>query len=259
MEQFVRFTAPTGKIDFLVKLVIFVFISGFFNHLRDVVTAGNEGSHSFIHNAADASWTALPMCSFALILIGHLNTLQRKLYQQATTDVLTQLPNRRSFLSKLACLKGGRHVLVMLDVDHFKDVNDAYGHDVGDQCLRQIGRHLRRHLRPGDFCARLGGEEFAILLRAPADVDLHGVVTALVCGIPIEPMRGPATRITLSAGVAYFSEWRSVTDSLRAADVALYRAKENGRARYEKAADVGLPVLAEDVAADEPLSQQLAF
>lgn len=235
MERFVRVTAPTGRFDFAVKLAVLVLISGFFNHLRDVITAGGQGYHTFWHNTMDASWTALPMCFCGLLLIGHLNNLQFKLYVQATTDALTRLPNRRWFMDHLARIDGAGHVIVMLDVDHFKRVNDLYGHDAGDLCLQRVASHLQDHLRPGDFCARLGGEEFAVLLRSPSEQAIRDVAMRMVGGVTLAPQDGQEVRVTLSAGVARLDDWHNIPAALRAADAALYSAKGNGRARFERA------------------------
>jgi len=242
VEKFVRLTAPTGKVDFVIKLAVLVVISGFFNHLRDVITSVGGDYRSFLHNTMDASWTALPMCTFALLLIGHLNRLQQQLYAQARIDPLTNLPNRRSFLDRFSRLTSGRHVLIMLDVDYFKQVNDLYGHEAGDRCLKLIAQHLSGSLQGNGFCARLGGEEFAILLDRATDKEVEHAVETLVGGVAYTPVDAPTIQVTLSAGIVKFEGTSDASVVMRAADVALYQAKQNGRARYEIAADLSLPV-----------------
>ncbi|MFM7296897.1 MAG: GGDEF domain-containing protein, partial [Planctomycetota bacterium] len=96
--------------------------------------------------------------------------LRETLERLALTDELTELPNRRAFLQEvgreLARLRrtGQPHALCLLDIDHFKSVNDTLGHDAGDELLRRVALLMRRHLREADLCARVGGEEFAIFL-----------------------------------------------------------------------------------------------
>jgi diguanylate cyclase (GGDEF)-like protein len=127
--------------------------------------------------------------------------------------------------------------LALVDIDHFKAVNDTYGHLVGDKTLRAVTDALRSQLRSYDLAGRFGGEEFAILLpHARGDDALHVAerLRAHIAGmsIPIgdDPERGPAVRVTISVGVASLDGTsRELTDMLAAADAALYYAKETGR------------------------------
>jgi diguanylate cyclase (GGDEF)-like protein len=163
---------------------------------------------------------------------------QKRLLQDALTDTLTQLPNRRNGLDFLASewvfsqSSGSPLACLMLDIDHFKRINDGYGHAAGDAVLRQLGEILRRASRAEDMVFRYGGEEFsAILTNAPLRI-------ALQIGERIRMLVEKATfeweeqtiPVTLSVGVAVASS--NDSDSLaliQAADSALYRAKENGR------------------------------
>ena len=134
--------------------------------------------------------------------------------------------------------------VIVCDLDHFKDVNDTYGHMVGDRVLRLVGEVLSEHSRAIDLPARFGGEEFAILLP---DTDLAaGEVAAERLRHEIErrsAVTGPA--ITLSLGVACTAQVGLAQDALyRAADRALYSAKEQGRNRTESAVRVPLSVVA---------------
>ena len=127
--------------------------------------------------------------------------------------------------------------LALVDIDHFKAVNDTYGHLVGDKTLRAVTDALQSQLRSYDLAGRFGGEEFAILLpHARGDDALHVAerLRAHIAGmsIPIgdDPERGPAVRVTISVGVASLDGTsRELTDMLAAADAALYYAKETGR------------------------------
>src|SRR5580693_5495926 len=127
--------------------------------------------------------------------------------------------------------------LALVDIDHFKLVNDTYGHLVGDKALRAVTDGLRGQLRAYDLAGRFGGEEFAILLPHAREVDAHNVAERLrvhIAGLSI-PVRdddesGPSVRVTISVGVAALDgASRELTDMLAAADSALYHAKETGR------------------------------
>jgi diguanylate cyclase (GGDEF)-like protein len=158
----------------------------------------------------------------------------------ATTDPLTALANRRHFMERLELelartrRYGGSLALILMDVDHFKDVNDVYGHVEGDRVLVAIAREV---LEPGvrgvDLAGRYGGEEFAVLLPA---TDLDGALAvaerlrALVARVTLDDA---GRHITASFGVAAYPdvEVDDVVDFVRAADDALYRAKAEGRDR----------------------------
>lgn len=162
---------------------------------------------------------------------GHLETL-------ALTDPLTGLLNHRAFNERLelelrrAERKGGNVSVVALDVDKFKEVNDAYGHAAGDEGLRQLADVMRLHLRPGDLCGRVGGDEFCLAL---VDADAHeaeGVIERLRQQI-MQTEAGPAkTRFTISAGIAQYPVHATARDEILAyADGAMYWAKTSGRNR----------------------------
>jgi len=232
MQRFVKFIAPRNKLDFLFKLVFFVVLCGAMNHTRAVLTFGVADAKTFAYNLKTATFTALPMSILALFLIQYLNTLQQCLYLQATTDQLTQLPNRRWFMDHLpAHLKRG-HTLVLLDLDEFKGVNDTYGHDVGDDCLVAMAQHMRAVLPDGGRCARLGGEEFGILF---VNTDLAAVQTTVktICdGIDVPIDGHDSIRITASAGITQVGYDLETRRAFHTADIALYQAKSDGRKQY---------------------------
>lgn len=157
----------------------------------------------------------------------------------ATTDALTGLPNRRAAerrleeLAKDALRTGVAHGLVVLDVDHFKAINDTHGHDGGDEVLRTIGARLSRALRPSDLLARWGGEEFVVAVRAPAGPDgLLAIADRLrraMAEAPVTLASGVQAPVTISIGAALLPPGRLVPDAYRAADTALYAAKAAGR------------------------------
>jgi diguanylate cyclase (GGDEF)-like protein len=153
------------------------------------------------------------------------------------TDALTGLPNRRWFLSTLArelakSRRMGPSVAVALvDVDHFKRINDEEGHAVGDEALKHIAAQLMAHVRAGDFVARMGGEEFMLLMQVDSAMDAEQGAERVRAGVAAVPFLTPSgpRRITISVGVALYGADVQPKRLLRAADVAMYRAKREGR------------------------------
>lgn len=170
--------------------------------------------------------------------------LHEKVQRQASTDELTSLVNRRQFLEALeAELERARVFdaplsVVIADLDDFKRVNDRYGHQAGDEALKAFGNLLRIHLREVDVAARLGGEEFAVLLPETgielASVAAGRIRTALG-GVPITVSGGERISLTASFGIAELVPGQSSDELLRRADSALYEAKNDGKNRIRVA------------------------
>ncbi|MCS0581601.1 EAL domain-containing protein [Massilia pinisoli] len=168
---------------------------------------------------------------------------ERRIHELAYFDQLTGLPNRRFLLDELGQIlarngRASRHgALLFLDLDNFKLLNDTMGHDVGDLLLREVARRLRRALREGDHLARLGGDEFVIVLEnlgaTPADamVEVHAVGRKLL-DVLAEPfdLAGRQCSSSPSIGATLFDGHPTDIDLLlRQADLAMYRAKDEGR------------------------------
>lgn len=181
--------------------------------------------------------TAIAFASFGL----GLGRLMDRLRYAALRDGLTGLFNRRFLRESLPQLQAAaaRHgiplCVVMLDLDHFKRVNDAYGHLVGDQTLAAVGRSLRENSRRSDLVARYGGEEFAVLCpNTDSDTGLEVAERLRVAieGLGPKELGHPGPQ-TVSLGVAVQSPDRELTpeELLDHADLALYRAKHRGRNR----------------------------
>lgn len=165
--------------------------------------------------------------------------LQKQLVELSQTDPLTSLRNRRAFDERLEdAFEHARRYerplsLAIVDVDHFKAINDSYGHDAGDAVLRGVAQLIAGGTRQVDFAARVGGEEFAILLPETALFEALQFGEKLRASIACSPIDGH--EVTVSIGIANFphSIVPGTTELFRAADQALYRAKINGRNRVE--------------------------
>ncbi len=158
----------------------------------------------------------------------------------ATTDALTAMPNRRRFEEALdvAIYSLDRYehpfALALFDIDHFKEINDTWGHDVGDEVLRAVGLTLGGALRKADIAARWGGEEFAALLAGVPDMETleHAVdrLRAIASGIRI-PHGDETIAPTVSVGATLARTCETATQLFRRADEALYASKRGGRNR----------------------------
>jgi diguanylate cyclase len=172
------------------------------------------------------------------------NAIEQRLLEQqrlALLDMLTQLPNRQAYEQRLQqeyerWKRYGRPLtLAVCDIDHFKSINDNFGHLAGDKVLRIIAKTLAKRLRKTDFIARFGGEEFVVLLP---ETDQQAALQAIetireaVANCPFHFREKPLS-ITLSAGIAVFSGNATPEQVFERADTALYQAKQNGRNRCE--------------------------
>jgi diguanylate cyclase (GGDEF)-like protein/PAS domain S-box-containing protein len=165
--------------------------------------------------------------------------LHARLQYTSQYDALTDLPNRALFYDRLenalARLRrsGGRMSLLYLDLDKFKQVNDDYGHAAGDALLREVGRRLKRCMRDSDTVARIGGDEFALLLESPGSAENAPAVAKKIHEVLSQPMQieGRELRILPSIGIALYPEHGvSAQQLLKHADDLMYLAKRSGAA-----------------------------
>ncbi len=154
------------------------------------------------------------------------------LARAAATDALTGLPNRRAAEAMIdTALQAGKPLaLLSIDVDHFKDVNDAFGHEGGDAVLCSLGRTLAAHLRSSDTVCRWGGEEFLVLLIG-AEADEAVRIAGRLRRAVRDESGGWLTPVTVSIGIAWARQGDATPDVVRRADAAMYRAKGAGRDR----------------------------
>lgn len=167
----------------------------------------------------------------------HLGLLLR-LYRQATHDPLTGLLNRRALTQSLAALRqrGGQQPLglILLDIDHFKRLNDEHGHAFGDMVLQRLGALLRAHLHERDYAARYGGEEFLLVLADVTPPELlrrAEQLRAQVANLHLTDFDQLPVRITISAGLTMLEYDELLEEAVRRADAHLYQAKASGRNR----------------------------
>jgi diguanylate cyclase (GGDEF)-like protein len=186
--------------------------------------------------------------TLACRLLGEVVRLRRQLAQteveygqaleDAHTDPLTGLPNRRAWDEQLASLSSPDgpmtdHCVALIDLDHFKEINDFHGHSIGDALLRSVAHALRAGLRDQDRVARLGGDEFGIVLLRLEDPEAKIVLERVRERVAAAGVAGSLPRCTASLGYCVSSRWPAPTPAvlIDAADRALKQAKSGGRNR----------------------------
>lgn len=237
---------------------------------------GLEYSNGFIDTKIKTGKAALHSCSYNLTIeneeLGLLKIMRRKrfepaeveqleallccliyplrnalMYKQALlsahTDQLTGLNNRTSFSQSLqhewdlAKRYNAPFSLLMLDIDHFKKINDSYGHIVGDQALKAVAKMIKETIRDSDVAFRYGGEEFVVLLNntsEPGSSLLAERIRQNIANLDI-PIEGSTLKLTISLGAAVLGGNESGEELLKRADEALYQAKNSGRNRVVSA------------------------
>jgi diguanylate cyclase (GGDEF)-like protein len=202
------------------------------------VTSGGINSTTLAIGVGSVS---LLIMSFTLIVSALDANFSKSIALLARTDGLTGLANRATFIERLyqafaAARRGAsRFAVLYIDLDHFKDVNDTLGHSAGDLLLISVAGHLKRNCRESDLVARLGGDEFAILQTEVSDVSGATALASKIHGVLGTPYQLGDSKLFLSAsiGISLFTDATAGPDEMLAkADLALYRAKEDGRDQY---------------------------
>lgn len=166
---------------------------------------------------------------------------------KANHDALTELPNREAYNQRVQqewqrfCRYGRELSLAVVDVDHFKSLNDQYGHSVGDKVLRIVAQSIRQRLRNVDFVARYGGEEFVVLMPETGVDDAYELMDRMrkaIAKVALRFKSQPIT-VTFSCGLAAFGDGDSVETVFQRADKALYEAKRAGRNRVLRESEIG--------------------
>jgi diguanylate cyclase (GGDEF)-like protein len=226
--------------------VIYTLLATLLPHIAGLSGIAHDFNHLYY---AALLWPAAFMAIITQIVQSHhflmQYQLEKKLEKASITDPLSGAKNRRYFMPLLkneisrARRTGHKLSLLMLDIDYFKDVNDTYGHPTGDIVICNLSNMCHQVVREIDVVARLGGEEFAILL--PGCDKLYAVQVAerirtLVAGLTMRSMEYEAFSYTISVGVAELSDVDGdMDDLLSLADAALYQAKEGGRNKVVQA------------------------
>jgi len=214
-------------------------------HSRDTmavigISGASNGIHSarFIKNGAD-DFLRKPFCpeEFYCRITQNIENLTNieKIQKAAYTDFLTELPNRRAFfrdaerLVNKCIAKKVPYAVAMLDLDHFKQINDNYGHEAGDHVLKVVALYLRKYL-PGSTIARLGGEEFAAVVLGIDEDQLYSKLDDLRLQIAVAQLQFEEHHITTSVSIGMVTNSDlPLAKQINEADSALYVAKENGR------------------------------
>jgi diguanylate cyclase (GGDEF)-like protein len=212
-------TNSRSAIDYVAGLSVFIALIGFYT--REISKRLLEGIRLQHANGS---------------LAAQLRTALQKVELDAATDALTGQWNRRA-LDDFLKQQLERHVstgkpfsILMLDIDFFKNINDEFGHMVGDDVLRAFAQALRGFLRSADFCARFGGEEFVVVLPDTALVTAMEVGERIRYGIAQAPLlEKPRLQLTVSIGVATMERGQNLIELFAAADAAVYLAKNGGR------------------------------
>ncbi|MDO9465664.1 MAG: diguanylate cyclase [Thiobacillus sp.] len=165
----------------------------------------------------------------------------RALLNTVRHDTLTGLPPRHGIAGEYAHLlkeagrSGSLLYVVMIDVDHFKPINDNYGHPTGDQVLRHVAHTLKQGVRGGEPLYRFGGEEFLWLLKCRSPEEARKSARRILASVGTTPVPiddGETLRLTITMGLALAGEREDLSSAIRRADMALYEGKQNGRNRY---------------------------
>ncbi len=205
--------------DFAAGLTVFVALIAY--HTREIAKRLLEGIRLQHANA---------------LLAEQLHLALQKVELDAATDALTGQGNRRALddvlkrQAELYISSGRSFSILMLDIDFFKTINDGFGHMTGDDVLRAFSQRVSDYLRPTDFCARFGGEEFVIVLPGTTLGEAREVAERLRLGVAQLPLlRAPTVQVTVSIGVATLAPNQTVGDLLATADASVYAAKNAGR------------------------------
>jgi len=188
--------------------------------------------------------------------------------REARTDALSGVANRKAFDEKLLLFiddwrrEGKQFALILADLDHFKRINDAHGHQAGDRALQLMGSRLKQWVREGDFVARYGGDEFAVLLPL-TDLATGREIAEMLCLRTADKAtrvacRGEQVSLSLSIGVAASRAGDTVESILRRADEALYRSKQRGRNQVQCEKPAHDPSIVEqEIQSDDPFMVSL--
>ena len=225
----------------IITMLLFTSVVWLLRGLATLDHAAYVGQYAFLDSLAlyDGIVASVTLTVSMIVLTNE--RINQRLRDQATKDPLTGIMNRRALFESSAPLlamvqrETASLAVCVLDIDHFKKINDSHGHTIGDQVLKQFAKITQSTLREGDLCARYGGEEFVILLHNSSRTQAEQAGRRLRDAVADQGVNAGQQRldITFSAGISYASGPAAVTleKLLEAADRAMYRAKAAGRDR----------------------------
>ena len=225
----------------ITVLICFLFIRALYFIFLPTLPASVMDKQDWMNLITPLMLAILPVIGTTAFLLMASERIRWQWERAAATDYLTDLPNRRTIVShgearfNAARRVGGAFAIAIIDIDHFKAINDKFGHDVGDKALKHIATILNEACRGPSMVGRQGGEEFVALLDDASANDALAVGERLrmaIAGKPLDLPNGATLAITASIGVSAIKpEDNRLDDLLRRADVALYEAKAAGRNR----------------------------
>ncbi|WP_336776002.1 sensor domain-containing diguanylate cyclase [Paenibacillus sp. MMO-58] len=235
IQEMMKFSAP-----FVLLLVILSFwlsrkLAHPLNRLATYASRLSGGDEKLKPLQADVSWNyeANQLVDTVAVAFNKLRAQKEELHAEANTDALTGLTNRRTMgaITTLWKQQGTPFSVIIMDLDHFKNVNDRHGHQMGDEVLKFVASIMVSEKGPDDYCCRFGGEEFTMLL--PHATEAEAVQVAERIRLRIEQSVTPiGESVTMSLGVATFPDAaEEVVELFKYADQALYQAKRDGRNR----------------------------
>ncbi|WP_420860761.1 GGDEF domain-containing protein [Algirhabdus cladophorae] len=174
---------------------------------------------------------SVPICYFVGSKIRQNTLLSDELERIVNRDRLTDVATRDYFFDRMNAAPEAYGVSLMIDIDHFKNVNDTYGHIAGDKVIREVADVLKENTRSKDIVCRFGGEEFVIFLDEAGLAEGHEVAEQIRSNVQANttPSEGDNIKVTVSIGGSLKDAARDLDESIKLADAALYRAKEAGR------------------------------
>ncbi|MDF1758959.1 MAG: diguanylate cyclase [Coxiellaceae bacterium] len=223
-----------------------VFVTAISHDESNVVTGYGAGAIDYLHKPINPTILLAKTKIFIKLYEQQkqLEMMVDKLEVLATTDTLTQLYNRHYFNLELdnilvhATRHGRRCALMLLDLDDFKVINDSHGHDIGDELLKHVAKTMDYQFRKSDVVARIGGDEFAIVLREFDNIDnVKTIAENLLQSLSGEVVLGEVSvSVGVSIGIAVFpDDARTMKSLIKSADLSLYAAKESGKSCYSTA------------------------
>jgi len=214
------------------------------NRKQDLIEGFDAGADDYITKPFDGQELKARLHSAERILDlqERLFAAQESLMMQATHDLLTKLPNRLLFSERLVHKLYEAHryrqvlAVMFLDLDHFKEINDTYGHDIGDALLGDVAMRLTKTLREVDTIARMGGDEFTLIFTGVESIHDMAVISRRILDELTKPFELSSHEVQISASIGcalYPMDGTDADSLLKFADTAMYRAKEKGRNCYQ--------------------------